>query len=487
MPGRSSMPSGAGALWQHESWQIRANLLPGESNAAALAALRNGADALGLTADAQCDLDALLQTVPLSQVALHFYGGDPALLRQLETTATRAGVTNARLCGTFGPDAAQDLKALPAVVALTRAADPDAWRTVRIDARSFHGAGATLTAELGLTIAALISLFGRLRHAGVAADTIAQHCFVDLCVGTSYLAEIAKLRALRHLASKVMAAHGVAPVPLFVHAETSTRAWSAFDPAMNMVRAGSQAMSAITGGCDALSVPLGAPLVAVHMQRILRHEALLGRVADPAAGSWYLEALTDELGRRAWHMAQEIEREGGFESFKQNGRLAAMLRASQNRLLAAAATGHMPLVGVNIYPAPVAPVPATLVAPGSRATEGFERARRLAQELAARLERPVAWRLAQTSALPAALLALVHKALGAGGLVTASEHGDILVVGDGDAHLPLPNAHVIVTVTEEPDGRDLNLWPGCNMVRALERVLSRLSDRLATPHAHHAS
>ena len=125
---------------------------------------------------------------------------------------------------------------------------------------------------------------------------------------------------------------------------------SIYDPYTNLLRATTEALSAVIGGCDSLQVqPFRfADRLGVNLQRILREEAHLTRVADPAGGSYYIEALTDALAREAWKLFQQIESEGGYTKAKAT--IDAAIAQSRVAKEKAIGSRRKVLVGVNNYP-----------------------------------------------------------------------------------------------------------------------------------------
>jgi methylmalonyl-CoA mutase len=118
-------------------------------------------------------------------------------------------------------------------------------------------------------------------------------------------------------------------------------------------------MSAIIGGCDSLSI---APFditfnprnpfserIARNIPLILQHEAYLNQVLDPAAGSYYLEHLTQELAEKAWALFQEAEAQGGFAAALQSGFIRQQLNSSAQATFQAIASGQQVLVGTNKF------------------------------------------------------------------------------------------------------------------------------------------
>src|SRR6478752_3897684 len=151
---------------------------------------------------------------------------------------------------------------------------------------------------------------------------------------------MAKFRALRLLWARIETACGLTPKPLFIAAETAWRMLTQRDPYVNMLRATIATFSAGLGGADSLTVlphtqAMGLPddfarRIARNTQFILLEESSLAKVADPAAGSGGIEALTQQLCQKSWALFQDIEKAGGaFAALEQNmiQRSVAMTRA----------------------------------------------------------------------------------------------------------------------------------------------------------------
>ena len=115
-----------------------------------------------------------------------------------------------------------------------------------------------------------------------------------------------------------------------LHVRTPRRNKSVYDRYTNLLRATTEALSAALGGCDRLTVePFGFDAhLALNVQRMLQEEAHLDAVADPAGGSYYIEALTDSLAREAWKLFQQVEAEGGYAKALASGSIDKALAAS---------------------------------------------------------------------------------------------------------------------------------------------------------------
>jgi methylmalonyl-CoA mutase len=165
---------------------------------------------------------------------------------------------------------------------------------------------------------------------------------------------------------------------------TSLRNKSVYDRHTNLLRVTTEALSAVIGGCDQLAVdPFGFdPHLALNVQRILKEESHLDVVADPAGGSYYIEALTDSLAREAWKLFQQVEAEGGYSAAVASGSMAKALAESRTAREKAVSSRRRTLVGVNNYPnvsekTPefAAPAHVDSALPQTRLAEPFERIR----------------------------------------------------------------------------------------------------------------
>ena len=152
-----------------------------------------------------------------------------------------------------------------------------------------------------------------------------------------------------------------------IHARTSSYNMTAYDPHVNILRATTEAFSAIAGGCDSLQIgyfdeAIGQPddfsrRIAENIQIILQQECHFDKVIDPAGGSWYVEKLTDEVARKAWQVFQGIEAKGGmFEALKE-GIPQKIIEKTCVARIANLTKGEDVLIGTNAYPNPSEKMP----------------------------------------------------------------------------------------------------------------------------------
>ncbi len=322
-------------------------------------------------------LERLLAGIDLTKSAVVVAAGEPSTAAQLVAEASRQGVAAADLRGGFGGDPLASLAAGSAPSALESAfaqtADLVAMsrgmpgvRALTIDLSPYHDAGASAVEELAVATASGVELLrrlaGRPRVAGRKVDEVAVEVLFAMSVGGDFFVEIAKLRAARFLWAKVVSASGGGETAqaMHLHARTSTVTHTMRDPWVNLLRGTAESFAAALGGADSIVTaaydePLGTPepssrRTAVNTQHILREEANLFRVLDPAGGSHYLEQLTDELARAGWALFQKIERRGGMARCLLDGWIADRIGATASARRRDAARRKTPIVGVSEFP-----------------------------------------------------------------------------------------------------------------------------------------
>jgi methylmalonyl-CoA mutase len=257
--------------------------------------------------------------------------------------------------------------------------------TIRVD--HLHEGGANAAQELAYAMAWGAGALAAAESQQV--ESAAAEIRFVFAIGPYYFVEIAKFRAARLLWANVLSAFGVkdpAACPMQLAAVTPRRNKSVYDRYTNLLRVTTEALSAVLGGCDALTIdPFGFdPHLALNVQRILKEEAHLDAVADPAGGSYYIESLTAALAREAWKLFQQIEAEGRFPEWGAPDTLSALDEA-RNARQKAVNSRRRTLVGVNNYPnlsekTPEFEAPASDL--GRRLAEPFEKIRARTTQIA---------------------------------------------------------------------------------------------------------
>jgi methylmalonyl-CoA mutase len=245
--------------------------------------------------------------------------------------------------------------------ASTSASPPNiAPAAAMVSTLAYHDAGAGAADEIAFALSTGVRYLEALTGAGLTPDQAAGQIALQTATGRDTFVELCKLRALRVVWNKLLAAigakNGTSPL---VHAVCSKRTLTVRDPWVNMLRATTQTFAAILGGADVVTPsafdaasgatsPLGRR-VARHTPLILREESFLGKVADPAGGAYYFDTVTDALAREAWARFRALEKDGGIVAALESGKLAAKLEADWQARLAQIARRKAPILGVSEF------------------------------------------------------------------------------------------------------------------------------------------
>ncbi len=262
--------------------------------------------------------------------------------------------------GGSGPLPWNDIAALFAGLVSDLAAQGFAGPFAAADGRVIHAAGGSEAQELAFALASALAYLRAMEQGGIALEEARGLIYFRLAADQDQFLTIAKFRAIRKLWARIEDACGLGARPAFVAAETAWRMMTKRDPHGNIVRGTIAALGAAVGGADAVTVlPFSAALglpdafarrIARNTQTILIEEANIHRVADPAAGSGAIEALTDALCAVAWNLFQEIERKGGAAKALETGSIqqdVAKVRAERETDIARRKEA---LVGTSDFP-----------------------------------------------------------------------------------------------------------------------------------------
>ena len=224
--------------------------------------------------------------------------------------------------------------------------------------RVVHEAGGSIGQELGFAAANAVALIRAAGAAGMTAEAALEGTVLGVSLDQEYFDGLAKVRALRLIWRSIGKAFGT-ETPAVIEARSSRRMLSARDPWPNLLRLTAAGFAGAVGGADAvvldgLSRANGRPDAfarrqARNTQAVLMEEAQLGRVDDPATGSWFLDARTRDLAEAGWAEFQRIEGEGGLIIALRTGDIQDRVAAVRAEREAALASGASPLVGVTQF------------------------------------------------------------------------------------------------------------------------------------------
>lgn len=400
-----------GAKIRSNDWLIRQDFEeknPEKANALAREAISKGAQAVGLNVEnveSAADLGNLLNRIDLEKTTIHLQHGSnyPDLFEQLNTLAasnTLQGSLNFDplayylLYDKFHKSAETGFGRAAKLVNAALDSQPR-FHVITINGQHYNHTGASMVQELAFSLSHANEYLAALTDMGLNAFDVARHMVFNFAIGSSYFMEIAKLRAARMLWSRIIDAYNGSaskneeqqpaagssvnnarissddakttagsnegtPLPqMFVHALTSNWNKSIYDPYVNMLRTTTEAMAAAIGGADSICVnafdntfkkaDAFSYRMARNQQIILKNEAYFNKVADPAAGSYYIEKLTDDMAASAWALFLQLEDMGGFIKSVESGFVRSEIEKTCQKRDMDIAMRKRVFVGTNQY------------------------------------------------------------------------------------------------------------------------------------------
>ncbi|OQW48342.1 MAG: methylmalonyl-CoA mutase [Proteobacteria bacterium SG_bin6] len=339
----------------------------------------------GVAIDTVEDMKILFDGIPLDQmsVSMTMNGAVIPVLAFFIVAAEEQGVPQAKLDGTIQNDILKEfmvrntyiyppepsMRIVADIIEYTSAHMPK-FNSISISGYHMHEAGATAVQELAFTIADGREYVQRAMARGLDIDKFAGRLSFFFGIGMNFFMEVAKLRAARTLWWRVMDGLGAKDERskmLRTHCQTSGVSLQEQDPYNNVIRTTLEALAAVLGGTqslhtNALDEAIALPTdfsarIARNTQIVLAEETGIPKVVDPLGGSYYVEALTDELVSRAWALIERIEAEGGMARAVGAGWPKAMIEEAAAARAARIDRGEEVIVGVNKYrPAEDAPI-----------------------------------------------------------------------------------------------------------------------------------
>jgi len=332
----------------------------------------------GVAIDSLADMELLLDGIPLGEVSASMTINAPAslLLLLYELVAEQQGVASAELRGTVQNDILKEYVArgnyiFPPRPSMRLTTDLFAycaeriprWNTISISGYHIREAGSTAVQELAFTLANGIAYCRAAVDAGLSPDEFGVRLSFFFNAHNDFFQEVAKFRAARRLWARIMKERFAATNPkamaLRFHAQTGGSTLTAQQPENNVVRVAIQALSAVAGGAqslhtnafdEALALPTEhSAKLALRTQQILAGEAGATATADPLGGSYFVEALTDELEARAWELIERVDELGGAVDAIEQGFVQDEIEQAAFAWQREVESGERVIVGVNRF------------------------------------------------------------------------------------------------------------------------------------------
>ena len=332
----------------------------------------------GVSIDSIADMELLFDGIPLGDVSTSMTINAPAALLLLlyELVAEEQGLTGDRLRGTVQNDVLKEYIArgnyiFPPRPSMRITTDLFAycaeripkWNTISISGYHIREAGSTAVQELAFTLANGIAYCQAAVDAGLSPDDFGARLSFFFNAHNHFFQEVAKFRAARRLWARIMRERFGATNPkawaLRFHAQTGGSTLTAQQPDNNVVRVAVQALSAVCGGAqsihtngyaEALALPSERAVhIALRTQQLLAHEAGGTDTADPLGGSYFIEALTDELEVKAWELIERVDDLGGAVAAVEQGFVQDEIEQAAFRWQQEVEAGERVIVGVNRF------------------------------------------------------------------------------------------------------------------------------------------
>jgi methylmalonyl-CoA mutase N-terminal domain/subunit len=347
---------------------------------------------VGVAIDSIEDMAALFDDIPLDKVSTSMTINATAiiLLGLYVAVAKRQGVAARTLSGTVQNDILkeyvargtyiypprQSLRIVTDIFAFCERELPN-WNTISISGYHIREAGSTAVQEVAFTFAHAIAYVQSAIDAGLDVNQFGQRLSFFFNAHNDFLEEIAKFRAARRLWARIMRGRFQATNPraqqLRFHTQTAGSTLTAQQPDNNIVRVAIQALAAVIGGtqslhCNGRDEALALPTeesarIALRTQQIIAGESGVANTVDPVAGSYAIEAMTNEIERGAEEILARIAAGGGTLAAIETGLIQREIQESAYRAQLAVDAGSDVVVGVNRF----------ATGPGSAAGSGSDR------------------------------------------------------------------------------------------------------------------
>ena len=340
----------------------------------------------GVAVDTLDDVEALFAGVDLERISVSMTINPTAwiLLAMYVALAQGRGLDLNRLSGTVQADILKEYIAqkewiFPIRPSMRIMRDMIVWSArnmarynpINISGYHISEAGATSVQEVSFTMANAVAYVEEVTRAGVPVDEFAPRLAFYFVAQNDFFEEIAKFRAARRIYARIMRERFGAQKPesmrLRFHCQTAAATLTRAQPVNNVVRTALQALSAVLGGAQSLhtngldeayAIPSEEAMkLALRTQQIIADESRVAHVIDPLGGSYLIEALTSEIEQRVLETLAKVDALGGTIKAVEEGYFQKEIADSAYETARRRASGEQPLIGVNRFVEPAAPVP----------------------------------------------------------------------------------------------------------------------------------
>jgi len=358
-------------------------------NKLALKAIIEGINGLIFEIKGNVSISKLLKGINLNKIAVSFIlrTSEVAFATDFFQFVKESKVASDRLNGYFDLELISnyvtttnvDVSKFDATAELVKlAANYPNFKVITISGAEYLDSGANQVQEIAYTLNSLVFLTGRLLERGVDIQSIFDNLNFQLAIGLEYFVEIGKFRAFNNLLQEVANKYGVANFKHTITAKTSIWSKSITDAHTNLLRATTEAMSAILGNVNGVLIdPYDKEFnnpsdfssrIAGNISTILKEESYFGKVSNPVDGSYYIEEVSAKIAEKALELFKEIEGKGGFYVAFETELIQQQIAEIRQEKIKLISQRRIPMVGINKYPNLMETVAADLLSNGEETT-----------------------------------------------------------------------------------------------------------------------
>ena len=378
-------PYERGAKIRSNDWFIRQDIYVSDikkANKKALDVLMKGVTSLGFVFDdkfkpSKSNLEKVTKNIFADAVELNFIcqSNHHNVIVYIEELVKKYNRNLSNICGSVNYDPIGDfiLKGKfqscesdafdLARIMIDVAWDLPEFKVITVNGQYIVNSGASIVEQLAFSLAQGANYLTQLTERGLSIDKVAPRLKFNFAAGGDYFMEIAKLRAARMLWAHIVKAYGPSTndvTKMHIHSITSDWNKTLYDAYVNLLRTSTESMSSVLGGTDSLSVnPFDSVYdeptefserLARNQQLLLKEESYLDKVVDPAAGSYYIENLTNSIADQAWELFLKVQEKGGFVEACKQGFVQDKINETARKHDMAIAMRKVSILGTNQFP-----------------------------------------------------------------------------------------------------------------------------------------
>lgn len=373
-------------------------------NRLALKAIEEGINGLLFTIDRKISVADLLKGIDLNEIAISFNlkahviafaSGFFALLKEKKVVVENIkGYIDIDLISNYltqGSIENEQIDAADEIIKLSK--NYPNYKGLTISGSEYLDSGANQAQEVAYTLGSLVFLIDKLKAKGVSEQEVFGNVNFKLAIGSEYFIEIGKFRAFNSILTEIAKKYGIAGQKHTIVAKTSIWSKSVTDPHTNLLRATTEAMSAILGNVDGILIDAYdkefndasdfSSRIAGNISTILKEESYLGKVANPVDGSYYIEEVSAKIAAKALELFKAVEENGGFYASFEGELIQQQIAEIRQEKIKLISQRRLPMVGVNKYPNLMETVDSSLLASGQEESSKLLRPRRASLEIEA--------------------------------------------------------------------------------------------------------